>query len=75
MYTWGEYNSPKVIKEFETEFSLKFTLDSYNSNEQMIAKLAAAGRHVRLRPDRSDRTLHPGPGSQELRPGARPRAG
>ncbi|MCZ3388779.1 MAG: spermidine/putrescine ABC transporter substrate-binding protein [Actinomycetia bacterium] len=42
MFTWGEYNSPKVIKAFETENNLDFTLDSYNSNEQLIAKLSAA---------------------------------
>ena len=42
MYTWGEYNSPKVIKEFETATGAKFTLSSYNSNEQLIAKLTAA---------------------------------
>lgn len=42
MFTWGEYNAPKVIKMFETDNDLKFTLDSYNSNEQMIAKLSAA---------------------------------
>ncbi|MEO8328367.1 MAG: spermidine/putrescine ABC transporter substrate-binding protein [Candidatus Nanopelagicales bacterium] len=42
MFTWGEYNSPKVIKSFETENDLKFTLSSYNSNEQLIAKLQAA---------------------------------
>ena len=42
MFTWGEYNSPKVIKDFETENGLKFTLDSYNSNEALIAKLTAA---------------------------------
>ena len=42
MFTWGEYNSPKVIKAFESDNGLKFTLDSYNSNEQLIAKLSAA---------------------------------
>ena len=42
MFTWGEYNSPKVIKTFENDNGLKFTLDSYNSNEQLIAKLSAA---------------------------------
>lgn len=42
MFTWGEYNAPKVIKAFEKENDLKFTLDSYNSNEQLIAKLSAA---------------------------------
>lgn len=43
MYTWGGYNSPKVIKEFEELNGLQFKLDSYGSNEAMIAKLNAAG--------------------------------
>lgn len=42
MYTWGSYNAPQVIKEFENKNSLNFELDSYNSNEQLIAKLTAA---------------------------------
>ncbi len=42
MYTWGDYNAPEVIKEFEKTNSLDFKLDSYNSNEQLIAKLTAA---------------------------------
>jgi spermidine/putrescine transport system substrate-binding protein len=42
MYTWGDYNAPEVIKEFEKKNSLDFKLDSYNSNEQMIAKLTTA---------------------------------
>ncbi len=43
MYTWGGYNSPKVIKDFEELNGLQFKLDSYGSNEAMIAKLNAAG--------------------------------
>jgi spermidine/putrescine transport system substrate-binding protein len=42
MYTWGEYNSPAVIKAFEKQEDLDFSLDSYDSNEQMIAKLTNA---------------------------------
>lgn len=42
MFTWGEYNAPKVIKQFETKTGADFTLSSYNSNEQLIAKLTAA---------------------------------
>lgn len=42
MFTWGDYNAPEVIKEFEKKNSLDFKLDSYNSNEQLIAKLTAA---------------------------------
>jgi spermidine/putrescine transport system substrate-binding protein len=42
MYTWGDYNAPKVIKDFEKSTGAKFNLSSYNSNEQLIAKLTAA---------------------------------
>ncbi len=42
MFTWGEYNNPKVIKDFEEKTGAKFTLSSYNSNEQLISKLTAA---------------------------------
>ena len=42
MFTWGEYNSPAVIKDFEKQESLDFSLDSYDSNEQLIAKLTNA---------------------------------
>lgn len=42
MFTWGAYNSPKVIKMFENEYNTSFKLDSYNSNEELIAKLTAA---------------------------------
>jgi spermidine/putrescine transport system substrate-binding protein len=42
MFTWGEYNSPAVIKDFEKQENLDFSLDSYDSNEQLIAKLTNA---------------------------------
>lgn len=42
MFTWGDYNSPDVIKMFEKKYSLDFQLDSFDSNEQLIAKLTNA---------------------------------
>lgn len=42
IYTWGEYDSPDVIKAFTTDKGPKITLDSYSSNEEMISKLVAA---------------------------------
>jgi spermidine/putrescine transport system substrate-binding protein len=41
MYTWGEYDSPKVLKEFTASVGPKLQVDSYNSNEEMINKLVA----------------------------------
>lgn len=42
VYTWGEYDDPKVLKEFTAEEGPRVTLDNYGSNEEMIAKLVAA---------------------------------
>lgn len=42
IYTWGEYNDPQVLKDFTKTFGPKLQIDSYASNEEMIAKLVAA---------------------------------
>lgn len=42
LYTWGEYDDPAVLKSYTAKTGTKIALDSYDSNEQMIAKLAAA---------------------------------
>lgn len=42
VYTWGEYDSPDVVQGFTDELGPKVTLDSYSSNEELIAKLIAA---------------------------------
>jgi spermidine/putrescine transport system substrate-binding protein len=41
MYTWGEYDAPKVMKAFEEQEGPRLELSSYNSNEEMISKLVA----------------------------------
>ena len=41
IYNWGDYTSPDVIKKFEQTYNVKVTLDSYDSNDQMIAKVKA----------------------------------
>ncbi|WP_181702746.1 extracellular solute-binding protein [Chthonobacter albigriseus] len=41
IYNWGDYTSPKLIEKFEKEFDVKVTLDSYDSNETMLAKVRA----------------------------------
>jgi spermidine/putrescine transport system substrate-binding protein len=43
IYNWGDYTSPDVIKKFEQTYNVKVTLDSYDSNDQMIAKIKAGG--------------------------------
>ena len=42
VYTWGDYDSPDVVEGFTSELGPKVTLDSYSSNEELIAKLIAA---------------------------------
>ena len=42
MYSWGDYDAPEVLEGFTKEFGPKFTVDSFGSNEEMIAKLVAA---------------------------------
>ncbi|HWI30632.1 MAG TPA: spermidine/putrescine ABC transporter substrate-binding protein [Microbacterium sp.] len=42
IYTWGDYDAPEVIEAFTTSLGPAVTLDSYSSNEEMIAKLVAA---------------------------------
>jgi spermidine/putrescine transport system substrate-binding protein len=43
LYTWGEYDDPKVLKAFaKTKDGATVKLGSYDSNEELIAKLSAA---------------------------------
>jgi spermidine/putrescine transport system substrate-binding protein len=42
VYTWAEYDAPEVVEAFSAELGPKVTLDSYGSNEELIAKLVAA---------------------------------
>lgn len=39
IYNWTDYTSPDLIKKFETETGVKVTLDTYDSNETLLAKL------------------------------------
>lgn len=41
VYNWGEYISPEVLDRFAKEFDVKVTLDTYASNEEMLAKIQA----------------------------------
>ncbi|GAT74023.1 polyamine ABC transporter substrate-binding protein [Microbacterium hydrocarbonoxydans] len=42
IYTWGDYDSPDVLETFTKDQGPKIELSSFNSNEEMIAKLTAA---------------------------------
>lgn len=42
LYTWGDYDDPRLLDEFKDAENLVLQVDSFGSNEEMIAKLAAA---------------------------------
>jgi spermidine/putrescine transport system substrate-binding protein len=48
IYNWGNYTSPDLIKKFEETYSVKVTVDDYDSNEDMLAKIksGAAGYDI-----------------------------
>lgn len=41
LYNWGDYINPEVLTRFSEEFDVKVNLDTYGSNEEMLAKLQA----------------------------------
>ncbi len=41
IYNWTDYTSPELIAKFEKETGVKVTVDTYDSNETLLAKLKA----------------------------------
>jgi spermidine/putrescine transport system substrate-binding protein len=41
VYNWSDYIADKTVPDFEKEFGVKVTYDTYESNEEMVAKLQA----------------------------------
>ena len=39
LYNWTDYTSPELIAKFEAETGISVTLDTYDSNETLLAKL------------------------------------
>ena len=39
IYTWTDYTAPELIKRFEAETGIAVTVDTYDSNETLLAKL------------------------------------
>ena len=39
IYNWGDYTNPKLKEKFEKQYNIKVTLDDYDSNETMLAKV------------------------------------
>ena len=43
VFIWSEYIDPEIVKQFEKEFDCAVTIDLYEDNESMIAKLQGGG--------------------------------
>lgn len=43
VYSWGDYDDPELLEAFTAELGPNVIMDSYGSNEEMIAKLVAGG--------------------------------
>jgi spermidine/putrescine transport system substrate-binding protein len=41
IYNWSDYIAENTVPDFEKEFGVKVTYDTYESNEEMVAKLQA----------------------------------
>ncbi len=41
LYNWGDYINPEVLKRFENDYDVKVHLDTYGTNEEMLAKIQA----------------------------------
>jgi spermidine/putrescine-binding protein len=41
LYNWSDYIAEETVPNFEKEFGVKVTYDTYESNEEMVAKLQA----------------------------------
>lgn len=42
IYSWGDYDDPALLDAFQEEFGPKLRIDSFGSNEELIAKLVAS---------------------------------
>ena len=43
LYNWTDYTAPDLIKKFEAETGISVTLDTFDSNETLLAKLQSGG--------------------------------
>jgi spermidine/putrescine transport system substrate-binding protein len=43
IYNWFDYTPPELIEKFEQEYDVDVTLDTYDSNETLLAKLVGGG--------------------------------
>lgn len=43
LYNWGDYIDPELLEEFRSESGVQVVVDTYETNEDMIAKVRAGG--------------------------------
>ncbi len=43
LYNWTNYTSPEVIEKFEEETGIRVVIDTYTSNDDLMARLQAGG--------------------------------
>ena len=43
LYNWADYTPDELIKKFESETGIQVIVDTYDSNETLLAKLQASG--------------------------------
>lgn len=41
LYNWGDYINPQILEKFSKEYDVKVSLDTFASNEEMLAKIQA----------------------------------
>lgn len=41
LYNWGDYINPEVLQRFTAETGIQVSLDTYSSNEEMLARIQA----------------------------------
>ncbi|HEV8149119.1 MAG TPA: spermidine/putrescine ABC transporter substrate-binding protein [Gemmatimonadales bacterium] len=44
IYNWSDYIAPELVPAFEREFGVRVTYDTFESSEEMVAKLQAGAR-------------------------------
>jgi spermidine/putrescine transport system substrate-binding protein len=46
LFIWSEYIDPEIVKDFEKKFDCKVTVDLYEDNESLLAKLEGGGKSL-----------------------------
>ena len=47
IYNWGDYINPEVLTRFTEETGIKVSLDTYGTNEEMLAKIQVGCDRIR----------------------------